>query len=191
MNYTYQKYELNNSRACGRDLSISFKQAIEITNYLRNRTVTKAQGLLSETISMKKPIPFKRFTNGLGHKPGMGPGRYPVNACKEILAVLNAAQANAEVRGLGLCKIVHIAAQPASRPFHYGRRKRIKMRRCHIEIVLQETEPAKKTKGKEGKKDAEKQDIEKKDAEKKDAEKQEAEPVKKAKNKKEIKKQTP
>jgi large subunit ribosomal protein L22 len=162
MKYAYKNYTENMARASGRDLGISLKQSINITKCLRGKSVERAKAILEQAIALKKPIPFTRFMNGLGHKPGMASGRYPVNACKEILAILVAAEANAQNKGLGTCKVVHAAAQPAAKPYHYGRRRRIKTRRAHIEIVIQETEPAKK----KDKKKEEKKDVEKKEEQK-------------------------
>jgi large subunit ribosomal protein L22 len=155
MKYAYKTYEENMARAQGSDLSISMKQAIMITQFIRNKDVEKAKAALERVIKKEEPVPFTRFQNGLGHKPGMGAGRYPINACKEILAVLVAAEANAQNKGLGRCVIVHVAAQEARQPFHYGRRRRIKMRRAHVQIVLKETESAKKDSAKKDKKKTE------------------------------------
>ena len=143
---SFQVYdEKTMARATGRDLSLSTKVAIEICNALRGRSVENAKKTLENTISMKIPIPYKRFTNAVGHRKGhMGPGRYPHKASSIILSLLESAEKNAQHKGLNSSslKVLHICANRASQPSHHGR-NRGKMKRAHLEIVvgeLQETE---------------------------------------------------
>ena len=76
--YAYQKKNENVVKASARNLNISPKQCIEICNYLRGRPLLQSKMLLQQAIDLEKPIPFERFTNGLGHKPGMSSGRFAV-----------------------------------------------------------------------------------------------------------------
>jgi large subunit ribosomal protein L22 len=128
------------ARVVGRDLSISKKQSVEICKWIKNRPLKQAKQLLTEVIAMKRAVPYTRFNWNVGHRPGMGPGRYPIKTATEILALLKSAEANAQVKGLntGNLFIVHCNAQKASTPYHYGRQRGTKMKRTHIEIVLQE-----------------------------------------------------
>ncbi len=128
------------ARVVGRDLSISKKQSVEICKWIKGRSLKQAKQLLSEVIAMKRGVPFTRFNWNVGHRPGMGPGRYPINAATEILALVKSAEANAQVKGLntGNLYIVHCNAQKAPTPHHYGRQRGTKMKRTHIELVLQE-----------------------------------------------------
>ncbi|MBW2965411.1 50S ribosomal protein L22 [Candidatus Woesearchaeota archaeon] len=145
------------ARAVGRDLSISAKQAIEICNYLRHRKLVQAKNLLQETIDMKKPIPFKRFTNGLGHRRGkLASGRFPVKASTALLKLLDSVEANAQTKGFNSSEleIVHMCAHKASSPVHYGRNYGREFKRTHVEVVVQET--PKKEKGKKQEKKSEK-----------------------------------
>jgi large subunit ribosomal protein L22 len=135
---TDEKVKPNVAKAIGRDLSISTKQSIEVCNHIRNKTVKQARQILEDAIALKRAIPFKRFTNGLGHKKGMAAGRYAPSTCKAILAVVNSAVANAENKGLQGTTIVHINAQQAARPYHYGRKRRAKMKKTHIEVIVGE-----------------------------------------------------
>ncbi len=128
------------ARVAGRDLSISKKQSVEICKWIKGRSLKQAKQLLTEVIAMKRAVPFTRFNWNVGHRPGMCSGRYPINAATQILALLRSAEANAQVKGLNtgnLC-IIHCNAQKASTPYHYGRQRGTKMKRTHIEIVLQE-----------------------------------------------------
>lgn len=151
LKYAFSSYNKElMARAVGRDISISKKQSVEICKWICRRQLHEAKKILEETIALKKAIPFTRFNWNVGHRPGMGPGRYPQKAAKEILMVLKSAEANAQVKGLntGNLHIVHINAQKAPTPMHYGRQRGTHMKRTHIEIVLQERTP-KKNEGKE------------------------------------------
>jgi large subunit ribosomal protein L22 len=106
---------------------------------LRNRKVETARKMLEEVINKEKAVPIKRFNRDCGHKRGTGPGKFPVTAAKAILLVLNNAESNAKSKGLsGNLVIEHIIAQKAPSPWHYGRKRRRKMKRAHVEIVLAE-----------------------------------------------------
>lgn len=146
LKYAFSSYNKElMARAVGRDMSISKKQSVEICKWIHKRQLEKAKKILEDAIAMKRPIPFTRFNWNVGHRPGMGPGRYPQKAAKEILAVLKSAEANAQVKGLntGNLHIIHINAQKASAPLHYGRQRGTHMKRTHVEIVLQEMAPKK------------------------------------------------
>jgi large subunit ribosomal protein L22 len=139
------------AKSMGKDLPISPKVAIEISNFLRGREVNNAIAILGRVQEKTQAIPFKRFANALGHKPGKGmaAGRYPIKASGEFLKLLKNAKANASNQGLsGTLKITHIAAQRANEPFRNRAKERITFKRAHVEIVLtevRETEKAHKT----------------------------------------------
>jgi len=127
------------AKSSGRSLNVSMKQAIEICNHVRGRPLSQAKSLLQMAIDMKRPIPLKRFVNGVGHKHGMGPGRYYPKACQQILKVIESAESNAKNKGLGSeLRVVHIAAQTAPKQWHYGRKKRSVFKSAHIEVIVQE-----------------------------------------------------
>lgn len=128
------------ARAVGRDLSISKKHSVEICKWIRNKSLPRAKKMLEDAILLKRAIPFTKFNWNVGHRHGIGPGRYPQKAAKEILRTLKSAEANAQLKGLntGNLFIIHINAQKAPSPLHYGRQRGRHMKRTHIEIVLQE-----------------------------------------------------
>lgn len=157
------------ARAIGRDVDVSPKQAIEICNRLRRKSLSRAKQILQDAIAMRKPIEFTRFTNGLGHKPGnIAAGRYPVKASQTILALLESAEVNAQSKGLNTSNlsIIHVCAHRANEPFHAGRQRRSQMKRAHVEVVMQEAAPAAKeaasTKKEGKKKEGQKTQAEKK-----------------------------
>lgn len=144
--------EENTATAYGRALPISTKHSIEICNFIRGKPLAKAKMLLENVIAKKTAVPFRRFSRSVGHKKKIGAGRYPEKACREILKLLNAAEANAQFKGLGVGSLVisELIANKASRPWHYGRQRRRKAKRTHIRVVVKE-EIAKKKKQEEGK----------------------------------------
>lgn len=155
------------ARAVGLLMPISTKQSIEICSLIRRKNLQKAKKILNEAKDMKKPIPYTRFTEGAGHKHGIGPGKYPVKACREILNLVNLVEANAQHKGLDTSslEIIHICAKKGPKSWHYGRQSRIAMKRTHVEIVVEEKEvkrketkkePVKKEKSKPIKKQEEK-----------------------------------
>ncbi len=88
----------------------------------------------------EEAVRFTRFNKGVGHKPGIGPGRYPIKASKEILDLLKSAEANAQFKVLNTANLIigHISANKASDSWHYGRQRRRKMKRTNVEVILAE-----------------------------------------------------
>jgi len=139
--YAFKSEKENIAKVVGRDLSMSRKQAIEMCSFIKNKPLAKAKVLMEGVKEKRIAVPFNRFTEGAGHKKGISGGRYPFNGSKIFLMLLNSLETNAQNKGLGQnLMIVHACAQHAAQPFHSGRKRRIHMKRCHIEIVAQEIE---------------------------------------------------
>ncbi len=165
---TQYKYSTKNynkelmARAVGRDLSISTKQSVEICNFLRNKKLETAKSILQGAIQKKKPIPFKRYNKDMGHKRGnIAAGRYPVKACEQILSLIESVEANAQFKGLSTGNLVlkFIKASKARRPWHFGRKRRRKMKRSHIEVIVEEGVEKKKEVPKKTKEEAPKKET--------------------------------
>lgn len=171
---SYQNKNENTARAVGRGLPISTKQSIEICNLIRRKEVEKAKAALERVVDgkgAKGAIPFRKYTK-VAHKKGIGPGKSPIKACKEILELLKEVEANAQYKGLsGELKIVHICANKSVTQWHFGRKRRRKTKRTNIEVVVEET----KKKEEKGKKRMPKQkkavEIKKEESEEKAEEK--------------------
>jgi large subunit ribosomal protein L22 len=148
LKYSFQKMEKGHVPASGRDLGISTKKSVEICRFLKGKQVEKAKIFLKKVVDMTSAVPMTRYKTDTGHKKGIGPGRYPVKAAAAILVVLESAEANAKNKGINSkdLMIVHMAAHRAARPWHFGRKKRQKMKRTHIEVVLAEVKDNKKIK---------------------------------------------
>ena len=112
---------------------------------MRGKGLSSAIAALERVIQGKMAVPFRKFMHGgTGHKPKLGPGRYPINVCVHMIKLLKDAEANASQKGLAKAKlfISAISAHKSPASVHYGRRRR-KMKRAHIEVELMESEPAK------------------------------------------------
>ncbi len=146
-NYSVKNYNKENmARAFGRSLPISFKQSIEICNFIRNKRMDYAKNVLNKVIEQKQTIPFKRFNMNVGHKKRMAAGRYPKKASKEILKLINSVEANAQFKGMNTANLIikHISANKASKVVHYGRKRSREAKRTNLEIVVQEKVESKK-----------------------------------------------
>jgi len=139
-NYAFQKEMENTAKAVGRNLDISPKEAIEICTYVRGRPIAQAKMLLEQSIKGIRPVPIKRFSNGVGHKAGMSAGRYYPKACIAILNVIKSAEANAKNKGFNSndLKVVHIAMQIGPKNWHAGRQRRSIFKNSHVEVVVAE-----------------------------------------------------
>ncbi|MCX8147623.1 MAG: 50S ribosomal protein L22 [Candidatus Woesearchaeota archaeon] len=133
------KLQGNIAKAYGRDLSISTKKSVEICRNIKGMKLEKAKKYLEDVINMKRAVAMKRYIRDTAHKKGMASGRYPVKTAKEILKIIESAEENAKNQGLETKNmVVHILANKAARPWHFGRKRRQKMKRTHIQVVLQE-----------------------------------------------------
>ncbi len=117
------------ARASGNSLPMSLKYAVNITKEIRGKNIYQARRILEDSIKMSRPVKFHRDVNGVGHKRGMGPGRYAPKTCENILSVLNSAVANAEHKGLStknlyLKSIVPSKGPTIPRPGRGGHAKR-------------------------------------------------------------------
>lgn len=148
--YSTKIDDKNSGKAIGLSLPISTKFSIEICNFIRGKELEKGKKMLEAVIKKKRPLPLKRFKGDIGHKRGIdkGPGRYPIKACGKILDMINSAEANAQFKGLSTENLMirHICAQRAAAQWRFGRQRRRKMKRTHIEVVLEEKEGKKESK---------------------------------------------
>ncbi len=132
----------------GVDLGISSKLSIEIANLIRGMDVKKAKKRLEEIISMRIALPLTRFNNDVGHKPKMGPGRYPLKASTQIFKLIESAESNARDKGLNIndLYIFHISANRSAQQWKYGRQRRRKAKKTKVQVVLKEKESKKEDK---------------------------------------------
>ena len=71
--YSFKTYNKENmARVFGRSLPISFKQSIEVCNFIKNKNVNQVKTELNKVINHKMSIPFKKFNMNMGHKKIVG-----------------------------------------------------------------------------------------------------------------------
>lgn len=145
--YSVQLDPTRTAIASLRDVSISYKETVELLDMIRGKKLSDAKKLLEEVIEMKRAVPFKRFHGKVGHRKGIGPGRYPVKAAKKILALLNSVESNAEFKGLDTENlwIIHAAAHKGMKirkymPRAFGRATPYFDQLVHVEIAVEERE---------------------------------------------------
>jgi ribosomal protein uL22 len=164
-NYSRKLLEDNQARSVARDAPVSTKVSIEVVKFLKGKTTKVAKAYLEKVLQKTLAIPFTRFTDGVGHRPGNGitSGRYPQKLSVELIKLMTNVEANASIKGLGEeLKIIHFVAHRASTPMHYGRHPRREMKRTHIEIIVEEVETKKKVAKKKAKSKVEVKKVEKK-----------------------------
>ena len=147
--YTFRAYNQEHmARAIGMALPISFKQSVEICNFIENKNVSDAKKMLQNVTEKKIAVPFKRYNWDLGHKKKIGPARYPEKASKEFIKLIENVEANAQFKGLNTSNLIiaHVSAHKAGKTWHFGRQSRRRMKRTNVEIIVEEK--AKKTEDK-------------------------------------------
>ncbi len=123
-----------------KSVPISTKMSIEICNLIRYRPLSRSRRLLQDVVDMKRAISIRRFNADLGHKPGMGPGRFPIIASKTFLKLFDSVEANAENKGLNVNNLVitFAKADKGEARWRSGRKGRTKMKNTHIQLVVEE-----------------------------------------------------
>ncbi len=107
---------------------VSPKDVREILVHIKGKKVVDAIKLLDAVIKKKYAIPFKRYTEGAGHKTGnLAGGRYPIKAAKEVKNLLNTLIKNGEYKGMDVDKIYikYVSVSKAS-TFYRPRRSRFR-----------------------------------------------------------------
>ncbi len=135
--------------ASGRDLRVSPKAAREVCSAIRGMRLDEAKALLEMVMEGKRPIAYRRYKKKIGHRhelQGWPSGRYPRKASKEILVILEAAEANAEFKGLDVdrLKVVHASSERGRKvrkyiPRAFGRSSPYFHQLTHVEIAVEET----------------------------------------------------
>jgi large subunit ribosomal protein L22 len=138
------------AKVSGRDLRVSLKHAKEVCRAIKGMKLEEAKNLLQQVINKKTAIPFRRYKKKAGHRRGLQKayaGRYPIKAAKNILRVLEGAEANAEFKGLDAerLRIIHAAAAPSMKirdyiPRAFGRSSPNFDTFTHVELVLEQIE---------------------------------------------------
>jgi len=147
MGYSMDSDPEKTSKALGIEIGVSPKHCREVCKMLKGMKVEAAKKYLKEVVDIKTPVTYTRFKMCVRHKHKIGPGRYPKNAAKAILKVLESAQSNAEYKGLDAENMrVKIAAahrgriQKSFMPRAQGRSTPWNDQTTNIEVILEEVE---------------------------------------------------
>lgn len=135
------------AKALGKEMPVSPKFAREVAGMIRGMKVETARQALEDVIDKKRAVPLKRYNKRVSHKPGVGPGRYPVKAAKAILGVLDSASSNAEYKGLDVSNMaiatISVARGrtiPGHMPRAHGRATQWNQETVNLEIIIAEVE---------------------------------------------------
>ena len=135
------------AKALGREMPVSPKFAREVAGMIRGMKVETARQALEDVIDKKRAVPLKRYNKRVSHKPGVGPGRYPVKAAKAILGVLDSAASNADYKGLDVSNMaiatISVARGrtiPGHMPRAHGRATQWNQETVNLEIIIEEVE---------------------------------------------------
>ncbi len=147
MGYTQETNPEKTSKAIGKEKGVSPKNCREVLKELKGMTVEKAKEYLQGVIELRVAVPFTRYKKYVSPKPGVGPAKYPVNAAKAILEVVESARANAEYKGLDADNMrIKVACahrgriQKSYMPRAQGRSTPWNEQTTNIEIILEEVE---------------------------------------------------
>ncbi len=135
----------------GKSLPISTKHTVEISSFIRYKSIKLAKKQLNLVLEKKLAIPLKRFNKDRGHRSGkIAAGFYPQKATKEILILLTSLEGYAQHKGLDKenLYIKEIIPNKASTSYHYGRIRGIQNKSTHLKIIAAEINK-KETKPKE------------------------------------------
>lgn len=117
---------------------ISLRKSIEIARFLKGRKLDEAIELLDQVMKKKVAVPFKKFKSA-PHKPGIGPGKYPVKAAYYFMALLKNVRANAQNKGLSDDVVIYnLSADKAPTVSRYGRKRGIHAKRTHLQVIVAE-----------------------------------------------------
>jgi len=133
------------AKALGREMRVSPKDAVEVCRAIKGMKLAEAKKYLQEVIEKKKPVKFTLHRKKVPHRKGVGSGAYPVKATREILKLLENAEANAIYKGLDpeKLRIVHASAYkgitiPGILPRAFGRATRFDKPLTNAELILKE-----------------------------------------------------
>lgn len=142
MAYKYS-FEAFNKETMARSSStnqhISLKKTVETANAVKGKKVTTAISYLEKVMDEKVPVPYKRYTMGIAHRPGKGisTGGYPVNVAKEMIRLIKAAAKNAAEQEIaGELYVLSVSGRKGTTRYHPGRYQGRVMKSCNMEVIV-------------------------------------------------------
>ncbi|KAG5865415.1 hypothetical protein JTB14_037776 [Gonioctena quinquepunctata] len=142
-------------RAKASNISVKFKNLVEVSNAIRRLAVKRANAYLRNVLAHKECIPFRKFKSGIGRcaqakQFKISNGRWPRNAVLCMLDLLKNAAASCEYNGKDPADfyIHHVQVSQARtstrRTYRaHGRINPYLRHNSHIQVVLKEKEHGK------------------------------------------------
>lgn len=147
MKYVLETDIKKTARATSVNTPISPRDALEIVRTIKGMKLENAKNYLEGVMNKKVAVPYKKFTDSVSHKRGVGPGRYPIRAAKYVLNTITSAADNAEFKQLDSEKLVirsAVAQQASPIKYYtykaYGSSGHFYRERVNIQIILEEIE---------------------------------------------------
>ncbi len=138
------------SRAMGREIPMSFKDAVEICRHIKGMDYLEAVNALRQVISEEQPIPIKKHNTDVGHSSkieGWDAARYPERVSREILDIIENAAGNADYQGMNPdgMYVKHIAAHKVGesrgmKPRAMGTADAWNRPEVDVEVILEQRE---------------------------------------------------
>lgn len=141
--YAFNAEDSHCAKARVEGVNASYKDLINVCSNIRGWNAERAVVFLTEAAEGERPIRYYKYSKHRGHLHELGgkKGGWPVKTCRIVLDVLKNAMANAESKGFGPCRIVHVQANKQeiyNRMSPKGRRIRQDLETSFVELVLRE-----------------------------------------------------
>lgn len=128
----------NTAEARAQNQRVSQKHCVEIGRWLKDDKVERAKEKLKKVIDEEQPVPYTKYNRDLSHKKGMGPGRYPVKAAKEMLRILKSVEENGKYKGLENMKVSKVVINQGRRMRTPKRQRGRSPKSANINITVEE-----------------------------------------------------
>nr|CAI5842509.1 unnamed protein product [Callosobruchus analis] len=137
-------------RAKASNLTVKFKNMVEVASVIRNKTIARANAYLKNVLNHKECVPFRKFKSGIGKCPQAKQfktvnGRWPKNAAKCMIDLLKNVVANCEFYGKDpadyIIGHIQVSQAPISTRRTYRAHGRINpytRHLSHVQVVLRE-----------------------------------------------------
>jgi len=151
----YSAEPSNPAKSCkarGSNLRVHFKNTRETAQAIKKMPLRRATRYLKNVIGHRECVPFRRYNGGVGRCAqaknfGTSQGRWPKKSAEFLQQLLRNAEANADLKGLDVDRLVieHIQVNRAPKMRRrtyraHGRINPYMSSPCHIEVILTEKE---------------------------------------------------
>lgn len=100
------KETIKNQAIANVTIPVSTKYSVNVGRWIRGDNVDKAIAKLEKVMKKKLPVPCPTYNDKIPHKPGIGPGRYPIKVAEYVIKTIELVKSNAKVKGLDVTKLI-------------------------------------------------------------------------------------